>query len=316
MNDQIPILIAEGNTASALNSLLSILKELDSDLYEEALIISNTYKNFERKKLSGIISETEEALIQNKINYSILELAKLNPNKSILSTETNSIKKSKSNQRRFLIGGLFLISIPIVVLILLRQIIPSYENTGEELNTIPSVMDLKVVLSGMETENDLSGILELKIRDGRKLMEVVDQDGLVSFKDIPNMKVGDTVKFRLLNSNLSLKQQDSMIVIHNEVLNLSILKPSTKKKSEPPYKYEVNGRVLDQYGKPLPSALVRVDSQITTTDERGNFSIPVEGVDQNIRIEVSKEGYKSDWFRVHPLSGYIKFKLKKLDSES
>ena len=53
MNDKIQNHIAKGNTFAALSKLLETLSEQNSDLYEEAIIISNNYENFERKENFG-----------------------------------------------------------------------------------------------------------------------------------------------------------------------------------------------------------------------------------------------------------------------
>ena len=122
MNDRIQHLIAKGNTYGALQKLLEILREQKSDLYKEAIIISNYYENFERKRISGIISEAEERLIQSQINYSILQLAKFDKENSVLGLKVKTLSKSnKVNKIGIVFMGIALLFLSYRLNIVIKQ---------------------------------------------------------------------------------------------------------------------------------------------------------------------------------------------------
>jgi len=69
--------ISEGEIESSLRLLIEYVKNKDTDLYNNVVLISSRYSNLKNDNILGIISQEKYAIENNKIVYSILETIKL-----------------------------------------------------------------------------------------------------------------------------------------------------------------------------------------------------------------------------------------------
>ncbi|WP_443937328.1 carboxypeptidase-like regulatory domain-containing protein [Pedobacter sp. MW01-1-1] len=100
------------------------------------------------------------------------------------------------------------------------------------------------------------------------------------------------------NLNISLKENENSL---NEVVVTRSKAKSLKKAPDVSEMATINngkvnyfGNVVDQYGHPIQGATVKVagTSNVTKTDNQGNFALPVNNSTQNKPIEINADGFK------------------------
>ncbi|MEM8899912.1 MAG: hypothetical protein AAGC85_17490 [Bacteroidota bacterium] len=91
-------LLAEGNTASALNILQETLHASQPDLYKQVIILSARFKRLEKSVSKGIIDDRDEKLERNQINYALTELIQEIPEEMEISSELKEVYARKRNR--------------------------------------------------------------------------------------------------------------------------------------------------------------------------------------------------------------------------
>lgn len=137
-----------------------------------------------------------------------------------------------------------------------------------------------------------------------------------------NVNFNSTPLNAVLNSilaprNLTFEYFDKTIVIKKEgavsstgSINLSELKPSFDQQQQ------VKGKVVDENGKPIPGATVRVKSssaKVVVTDKEGNFVLPITAINET--IVVSFIGYANQELKATLTSSGLTVRMKPVSNE-
>ena len=137
-----------------------------------------------------------------------------------------------------------------------------------------------------------------------------------------NVNFNSTPLNAVLNSllaprNLTFEYFDKTIVIKKEgavsltgSVDLSELKPSFDQQQQ------VRGKVVDENGKPIPGATVRVKSsseKVVVTDKEGNFVLPITAINET--IVVSFIGYANQEVKATLTSSGLTVRMKLVSNE-
>lgn len=90
-------LIVKGKTEAALEQLLTALE--NTDVYNDAILLSGRYNDLARKNRLGVISSEEAAISQNRIVNSILELSKEIPIDDSLTDKDGDEERAGKNKQ-------------------------------------------------------------------------------------------------------------------------------------------------------------------------------------------------------------------------